>query len=90
MEVASVVPGRTNEQCRDRWSERLNPKVLKGKWTTEEDTKLLSAVGEFGVKRWKEVSERVGTGRTDNTVSLLHICKLNSHSKQSVEIATTC
>jgi hypothetical protein len=24
------------------------------------------------VGRWKEVSERVGTGRTDNTVSLEH------------------
>ncbi|KAH9179932.1 hypothetical protein EDB89DRAFT_1923961 [Lactarius sanguifluus] len=67
VEVASVVPGRNNEQCRDRWTERLNPKVPRGKWTAEEDKRLISAVDELGVGRWKEVSERVGTGRTDNT-----------------------
>jgi hypothetical protein len=73
MEVASVIPGRNNEQCRDRWSERLNPKIPRGKWSAEEDARLLSAIEEFGVGRWMEVSERVGTGRTDNTVSLAHI-----------------
>jgi len=67
MEVASVIPGRNNEQCRDRWTERLNPKVPRGKWTAEEDKRLISAVDELGVGKWKEVSERVGTGRTDNT-----------------------
>jgi hypothetical protein len=72
MEVASVIPGRNNEQCRDRWGERLNPKVPRGKWTAEEDARLLSAVDEFGVKGWKEVSERVGTGRRDNAVSPVH------------------
>ncbi|KAF8484987.1 hypothetical protein DFH94DRAFT_257254 [Russula ochroleuca] len=67
MEVASFIPGRTNEQCRERWTERLNPKVPRGKWTAEEDARLLSAVDEFGEKSWKEVSDSVGTGRTDNT-----------------------
>ena len=84
MEVASVIPGRNNEQCRDRWSERLNPKIPRGKWTAEEDARLLSAVDEFGVKKWKEVSERVGTGRTDNTVSLVHI------SRESTLTQTKC
>ena len=69
MEVASVVQGRNNEQCRDRWTERLNPKVPRGKWTAEEDKRLISAVDELGVGKWKEVSERVATGRSDNTVS---------------------
>lgn len=73
MEVASVIPRRNNEQCRDRWGERLNPNISKGKWSAEEDARLLSAVEEFGVKRWKEVSERVGSGRRDNAVSLVHI-----------------
>lgn len=67
MEVASVIPGRNNEQCRDRWTERINPKVPRGKWTAEEDRRLISAIDELGVGKWKEVSERVGTGRTDNT-----------------------
>jgi hypothetical protein len=89
MEVASFIPGRTNEQCRDRWSSRLNPKVPRGKWTAEEDARLLSAVDEFGVEKWKEVSESVGAGRTDSTVSRVHIYRVNSNSRQSVEPATT-
>ena len=78
MEVASVIPGRNNEQCRDRWTERINPKVPRGKWTAEEDRRLISAVDELGVGKWKEVSERVGTGRTDNTVSFLEISTLST------------
>jgi hypothetical protein len=90
MEVASFIPGRTNEQCRERWTERLNPKVPRGKWTAEEDARLLSAVDEFGEKSWKEVSDSVGTGRTDNTVSLSCIFTESTlNSKQSVEAATT-
>ena len=78
MEVASVIPGRNNEQCRDRWTERINPKVPRGKWTAEEDRRLISAVDELGVGKWKEVSERVGTGRTDNTVSFFEISTLST------------
>lgn len=68
VDVASVMPGRNNEQCRDRWSERLNPNVAKGKWTPEEDAKMLAAVEELGDATWKAVSEKLGTGRTDNMV----------------------
>jgi hypothetical protein len=89
MEVASFIPGRTNEQCRDRWTERLNPKIPRGKWSSEEDARLLSAVDEFGLGKWKEVSERVGTGRTDNTVSFVDIYRVNSNSKHSVDTAMT-
>ncbi|EPQ59573.1 hypothetical protein GLOTRDRAFT_34698 [Gloeophyllum trabeum ATCC 11539] len=64
LEVATCVPGRSNEQCRDRWNERLNPKVIKGKWSEEEDRALIEVVGRLGEK-WKEVSESLGTGRTD-------------------------
>jgi hypothetical protein len=89
MEVASFIPGRTNEQCRDRWTERLNPKIPRGKWTSEEDARLLSAVDVFGLGNWKEVSERVGTGRTDNTVSFVDIYRVNSNAKHSADTATT-
>jgi hypothetical protein len=50
---------------------------------------LLSAVDEFGLGKWKEVSERVGTGRTDNTVSFVDIYRVNSNSKHSVDTAMT-
>jgi hypothetical protein len=36
--VASLIPGRTNERCRDRWF----------RWTPEEDAILIEAVGKLG------------------------------------------
>lgn len=83
IEVASVIPGRNNEQCRDRYSERLNPKNARGKWTEEEDEKLLSAVAELGDSTWKAISDKVGTGRTDNMVLciLFKIFSCSPHSQ---------
>jgi hypothetical protein len=45
--AAALVPGRTNEQCRERWrtlaSARrwVNDHRTLGKWTAEEDAKLI-------------------------------------------------
>jgi hypothetical protein len=36
--VAALIPGRTNERCRDRWE----------RWTPEEDVILIEAVGKLG------------------------------------------
>ncbi|OJA09929.1 hypothetical protein AZE42_04876 [Rhizopogon vesiculosus] len=69
VEVAAVVPGRHNEQCRDRWNDVLNPAVAKGKWTEEEDRDLLAAVQQLGVPNWKEISNQLASGRTDSMVT---------------------
>jgi hypothetical protein len=68
MEIASVIPGRTNEQCRDRWSEKLKSPTVKSKWTDEENQSLVEAVKDLG-NRWKTISERLGHGRTDSKVT---------------------
>ncbi|KAF7981605.1 hypothetical protein HWV62_32668 [Athelia sp. TMB] len=65
-DVAGVIPGRNNEQCRDRWQDNLNPTLAKGKWTSEEDTLLKEAVEALGTTSWKAISERMGNGRNDN------------------------
>lgn len=75
-EVAEVIQGRTNEQCRDHWSDKLNPNVAKGRWTNDEDRRLLEAVESVGEGNWKAVCEWLGTSRTDGIVSstqYLHI-----------------
>ena len=68
-DVAEVIPGRNNEQCRDRWQDNLNPTLAKGKWTSEEDKLLKEAVEALGTTSWKAISERMGNGRNDNNVS---------------------
>jgi hypothetical protein len=65
-EVAEVIAGRNNEQCRDRWSDKINPTIARGKWTDDEDKSLLEAVASLGTSNWKNVSQRLGNGRTDH------------------------
>jgi hypothetical protein len=62
--VAALIPGRTNERCRDRWVRNLNfstgQEIGKGKWSLEEDVKLIEAVQRFG-KNWVPVAALVYT-----------------------------
>jgi hypothetical protein len=49
--VAKLVPGRTNQRCRKRWVQTLDPgNTKKGAWTPEEDAKLME-----GKETWQKV-----------------------------------
>jgi hypothetical protein len=63
--VAKLVPGRTNLQCRLKWINSLDPSINRtiGTWTTEEDAKLIDAIGKCG-KDWVAVAKLV-PGRTN-------------------------
>jgi myb proto-oncogene protein len=61
--IAALVPGRTNNQCQQRWARNLDPDINTGKWTVEEDTKLTVTVKELG-KDWAAVAAMV-PGRTN-------------------------
>jgi hypothetical protein len=68
-EIASLVPGRTKEQCHNRWHTKLNFSIdattaRTGKWTIDEDKKLKDGVREHGGKNWKAIALLV-PGRTD-------------------------
>jgi hypothetical protein len=62
--VAALIPGRTNERCRDRWVRNLDfstgQERERGKWSREEDEKLIEAVQRFG-KNWVPVAALVYT-----------------------------
>ena len=38
--VAGFLPGRTGQQCAQRWRHRVNPNIKRDKWTKEEDDKV--------------------------------------------------
>jgi hypothetical protein len=63
--VAALVSGRTNRMCRQRWADNLDPDTLRtmGKWTAEEDAKLIDAVQKHG-KDWVAVAALV-SGRNN-------------------------
>ncbi|KAF9468976.1 hypothetical protein BDZ94DRAFT_1231965 [Collybia nuda] len=62
-EVAACIPGRTNEQCRERWTEYLNMSTGKEAWTEGEDEALIDAVKNLG-NQWKAISKNLGKDRT--------------------------
>ena len=64
IEIATRIPGRTNEQCYKRWNGYINPKIKKGKWSSKEDELLRETVEELGTENWTEIAKRV-PGRTN-------------------------
>uniref|UniRef100_A0A7S2RQP0 Uncharacterized protein n=1 Tax=Mucochytrium quahogii TaxID=96639 RepID=A0A7S2RQP0_9STRA len=60
--IAEEVPGRNHVQCLQRWRKALDPAVVKGHWTPDEDTKLLLLVAE-NPKNWGHVAKGI-PGRT--------------------------
>lgn len=56
--------GRTDAQCQHRWEKVLNPALIKGPWTEEEDRLIVELVEQHGAKKWSvianEISGRIG------------------------------
>jgi hypothetical protein len=50
--MAPLFPGRTQNQVNERWSKVLNPVLVKGSWTREEDMLIVTWVTEKGTKDW--------------------------------------
>ena len=64
--LAKNLPNRTGKQCRERYQNILDPKLRKGNWTPEEDSRIL-ALHEMLGNQWAKIS-RALVGRTDNSV----------------------
>ncbi|XP_020568216.1 myb-related protein A isoform X2 [Oryzias latipes] len=57
--VATFFPGRTDGQCQHRWQKVLNPELVKGPWTKEEDQKVIDLVRKYGPKRWSVIAKHL-------------------------------
>ncbi|KAE9606580.1 putative transcription factor MYB-HB-like family [Lupinus albus] len=55
--LAAHLPGRTGIQCLHHWQKVLNPDVIKGSWTKEEDDCLIDLVGNYGLKKWSYIAQ---------------------------------
>ncbi|RLM93488.1 hypothetical protein C2845_PM08G30720 [Panicum miliaceum] len=48
---------RTEVQCLHRWQKVLNPELIKGPWTQEEDDKIIDLVRKYGPTKWSIIAK---------------------------------
>jgi hypothetical protein len=78
--IATRIPHRTGIQCQARWSEALDPRVRKGKWSSDEDDILKEGVKRFG-RCWIRIAEMIN-GRTQRQCRTRWVQIQNKQAKQ--------
>ncbi|OHT14697.1 Myb-like DNA-binding domain containing protein [Tritrichomonas foetus] len=56
-ELAPQFPGKTAQQISERWSKVVDPSLIKGGWTREEDETITNFVAQYGVKNWTKLAQ---------------------------------
>ncbi|XP_033931257.1 transcriptional activator Myb isoform X2 [Pseudochaenichthys georgianus] len=57
--IASLLTNRSDVQCQHRWQKVLNPELIKGPWTKEEDQRVIELVQKYGAKRWSVIAKHL-------------------------------
>ncbi|XP_011620089.2 v-myb avian myeloblastosis viral oncogene homolog-like 2a isoform X3 [Takifugu rubripes] len=57
--IASLLPGRTEVQCMQRWNMHLDPTASKSYWTKDEDEKIAELVTKYGTINWPLISKHM-------------------------------
>lgn len=55
--IAEFFHDRTEVQCLHRWQKVLNPELIKGPWTQEEDEKIIDLVSKYGPTKWSIIAK---------------------------------
>ncbi|XP_048205411.1 myb-related protein B isoform X2 [Perognathus longimembris pacificus] len=81
--LASHIPNRTDQQCQYRWLRVLNPDLVKGPWTKEEDEKVIELVKKYGTKHWTLIAKHL-KGRLGKQ------CRERWHNHLNPEVKKSC
>ncbi|XP_006658469.1 myb-related protein Zm1-like [Oryza brachyantha] len=65
-EIAKSLPGRIGKQCRERWTNHLQPDIKKDIWTEDEDNILIEAHKSYG-NCWSVLAKFLH-GRPENAI----------------------
>ncbi|XP_028667934.1 v-myb avian myeloblastosis viral oncogene homolog-like 2b [Erpetoichthys calabaricus] len=57
--ISTFLPNRSDQQCQHRWMKVLNPELIKGPWTKEEDEKVIELVKQYGTKQWAVIAKHL-------------------------------
>jgi hypothetical protein len=52
-------PGKTSQQIAERWFRVLDPALVKGSWTRQEDEAIMAHVSQFGPRSWAQLANRL-------------------------------
>ncbi|KAF8388975.1 hypothetical protein HHK36_025659 [Tetracentron sinense] len=55
--IAECFADRTDVQCLHRWQKVLNPELVKGPWSKEEDDIIIDLVNKYGAKKWSTIAQ---------------------------------
>lgn len=66
-DCSRIIKGRNNKQCRERWFNVLNPRVLKGEWSLDEDYLIFRLFTKFGGK-WIKFTPLFNGLRAENSI----------------------
>ncbi len=54
--LAQMLGSKTGKQIRERFINKLDPKIKKEDWTDEEDRKIIELFSQIG-RKWSEISK---------------------------------
>ncbi|OWM86624.1 transcription factor MYB3R-1 isoform X2 [Punica granatum] len=57
--IAECFKDRTDVQCLHRWQKVLNPELVKGPWSKEEDSIIIELVNKYGPKKWSTIAQHL-------------------------------
>jgi len=57
--IADQMGDRTDVQCLHRWQKVLNPELVKGPWTPEEDALVVQLVEKHGARSWSTIAQHL-------------------------------
>ncbi|KAL0482494.1 hypothetical protein AKO1_014472 [Acrasis kona] len=57
--IAEMLNNRTSVQCLHRWQKVLNPNLVKGPWTKDEDESIVKLVQAYGAENWSMIASHL-------------------------------